>query len=265
MGGAGKDTVAAVLKACQLLERFDVDRPVWTLADLTTASGMNKTTVFRLMGTLQHAGWVVRDPGGAYRLALRVFAVGSAAVVGYDFRTAAHPVLAALAAEHGDTAFLMVPAAEGAVCIDRVEGGSPLAVTGIGIGTVLPFHAAAGPMMMLALSPELRRRWITPELPRFTVLTLADATTLKERLDAVAAAGYVHSDGDYLDGVSAVAAPITGRSGDLVATISLGGSTDRFRDGLLADRVAAVRSAAAQLSRFTAAAEPGLLTPPVWG
>lgn len=246
---AGKDVVAAVVKACQLLEHFDADRPVWTLAELTTASRMNKTTVFRLMATLQHAGWVAREPGGAYRLQMRVFAVGSAAVAGFDFRTAAHPVLAELAAEFGDTAFLMVPADEGAVCIDRVEGGNPLAVAGIGIGTVLPYHAAAGPMMMLALSPELRSRWITAVLPAFTDRTVVDRETLTAHLDAAARYGHVVSDGDYLDGVAAVAAPVIGESGAVAATVSLGGRNELFRGDLLTAKVAAVRSAAGKLSR----------------
>lgn len=246
---AGRDIVGAVLKACSLLEHFDASRPVWSLGDLTAASGMNKTTVHRLMTTLVHAGWIDRTADGGYRVAMPVFEIGSAALVNLDIRTAARPYMNQLADAFGDTAYLMVPADEGAVCIDRLEGNNPLVVAGINIGSVLPYHAAAGPIVMLANSEALRERWIQEDLHAFTEHTLTDAPRLREHLDAVRAAGYSVSNSDYLSGVAAVAAPILGRGGAVVASISIGGRVEAFEGDALARKIDRVRDAATRLTR----------------
>lgn len=250
---AGRDIVGAVLKACGLLEHFDAARPVWTLNELTTASGMNKTTVHRLMTTLIHAGWIDRTTEGSYRIAMPVFEIGSAALVQLDIRTAARPFMVDLAETFGDTAYLMVPAEEGAVCIDRLEGSNPLVVAGINIGSVMPYHAAAGPIVMLAYSEALRDRWFRRELQEFTDRTLTDRSTLTEHLDAVRSAGYSVSNSDYLQGVAAVAAPILGRDGTAVASISVGGRVEAFEGTALEEKIHKVREAATRLTRVAEA------------
>ncbi|MFI8773236.1 IclR family transcriptional regulator [Gordonia sp. NPDC062954] len=245
---SNREVVGAVLKACSLLEHFGVDRPTWTLNELTTVSGMNKTTVHRLMATLIHAGWVDRTDEGAYRIGLRVFEIGSSALEELDIRSAAKGYMSDLAEGFGDTAYLMVPAEQGAVCIDRVEGHNTLVVAGINVGTVIPYHAAAGPTVMLAYSEKLRDRWIRDDLPAFTDRTLVDAAQLREHLDVVRREGYSLSNSDYLDGVAAVAAPIIDRSGALIASISIGGRVEAFEGDDLSAKIDRVRDAAARIS-----------------
>lgn len=249
----GRDIVGAVLKACSLLDNFDAAHPTWTLNDLTSASGMNKTTVHRLMTTLMHAGWIDRTADGTYRVGMPVFEIGSSALIQLDIRTAARPFMTALAEAFGDTAYLMVPADEGAVCIDRVEGNNPLVVAGINIGSVLPYHAAAGPISMLANSEPLRERWIHNGLASYTDRTVTDTKALLAHLDSVRRAGYSVSNSDYLAGVAAVAAPIFGRDRSVVASISIGGRVEAFDGDALSTKIEHVRDAAARLSRVAEA------------
>lgn len=257
MGGAApvegtdetsRETVGSVLRACRLLEQFSADRPVITLAELTAATGLNKPTVHRLMTSFVEAGWVHRDSAGAYRIRMPVFAVGGAALAEFDLRTETRPALEELAARFGDTAFLMVPADAGAVCIDRVEGGKPLVVAGIGIGTVLPYNAAAAPVVMAAFDSAVRKRVLADELAAFTETTHVDPAEFAAHLDEVRTTGIAVSRDDYLGGVSAVAAPILGRDGALAATVSLGGRSEDFT-GVEGDaRAVAVAEAARRLS-----------------
>ncbi len=255
--GGNRDVVGAVLKACTLLGNFGSDRPFWTLNDLTSASGMNKTTVHRLMATLIQAGWVARTDEGAYRIAMPVFEIGSAALVKLDIRSAAKPFMSELASAFGNTAYLMVPAEQGAVCIDLLEGRNSLVVAGINIGSVMPYHAAAGPIVMLAHSQALRDRWITADLPAITDRTVTDPDTLIEHLDAVVASGYSLSNSDYLPGVAAVGAPIRGRDGSVVASISVGGRAEEFEGGELAAMIDRVCDAGARITRIVQALPRG--------
>jgi DNA-binding IclR family transcriptional regulator len=252
-GQPNREIVGAVLKACSLLEHFGTDRPIWTLNELTAASGMNKTTVHRLMATLIHAGWVDRTEDGGYRVAMRVFEVGSGALVRLDIRSAAKPYMVDLANTFGDTSYLMVPSDQGAVCIDKLEGHNPLVVAGISIGSVMPYHAAAGPIVMLAHSDDLRRRWLADDLPSFTDRTITDGALLATHLDEIRAAGYSVSNADYLAGVAAVAAPIFDRAGAVVASISIGGRVEVFDGETLDGKIDKVRTAAAAISRIVQA------------
>ncbi|WP_024803288.1 IclR family transcriptional regulator [Nocardia sp. BMG51109] len=247
---ASRDVVGAVLKACALLGNFGADRPVWTLNELTSASGMNKTTVYRLMATLIQAGWVDRTQEGAYRVAMPVFEVGSAALAELDIRSAARPFMSELATAFGNTAYLMVPAEEGAVCIDLLEGRNSLVVAGINVGSVMPYHAAAGPTVMLAHSETLRGKWITDSLPAITDRTITDVDSLLEHLGEIREAGYSLSNSDYLPGVAALAAPILGRDGSVVASISVGGRAEEFEGDALTAKIERVCDAGARLTRI---------------
>lgn len=254
---AGRDVVGAVLKACALLEHFGADKPVWTLNELTAASGMNKTTVHRLMATLIHAGWVDRTGEGAYRVAMPVFEIGAAALAELDIRSAAKPFMSQLASTFGNTAYLMVPAEQGAVCIDLLEGRNSLVVAGITIGSVMPYHAAAGPIVMLAHSQALRDKWLTTDLPAITERTITDAGRLTERLDEVVESGYSVSNSDYLPGVAAVGAPILGRDGSVVASISVGGRAEEFDGDALTAKIEKVCEAGARITRIVQALPRG--------
>ena len=240
--------MGTLLKACTLLERFGADRPTWTLNELTEASGMNKTTVHRMMATLIHAGWVVRTPEGAYRVTVRIVEIGASALAEMDIRSAARSSMTDLVAEFGDTAYLMVPSERGAVCIDKVEGSGSLVVAGINIGTVLPYHAAAGPVVILAHSPQLQDSWIRRDLHTYTSRTVHEPNALVAHLEEVRANGYSLSESDYLEGVSAVAAPILGDGDSVLGSISIGGRTENFRGDTLERKVAAVRRAAQRIS-----------------
>jgi len=243
-----KNVVNSVLKACQLLETFSEERPALTLSELAGSAGLSKTTAHRLLATLVRAGWLARGPEGTYKISMKVFNIGAVAVTGFSLRDEARPFLLALAEEFGDTAYLMVPADTGAVCIDLVEGTSALTVKKISVGSVLPYHTAAGPMTMLANSPPLQDRWLAAPLQRFTPDTITDAQTLRNELTKIASEGYTVSDQDYLEGVGAVAAPVFGAASEVVGTVSLGGPAHHFRGARLVSVISAVREAAGTLS-----------------
>ncbi|TDC58442.1 IclR family transcriptional regulator [Actinomadura sp. KC345] len=243
-----KNLVGSVLKACQLMECFTRENPSLTLTDLTSATGMNKTTVHRLAATLIRAGWLARGDGATYRLTMRPFRVGAVALADLSLRNEAEPFLRHLADRFGDTAYLMIPGLEGAICVDLRQGNNPVSVNTVGVGTVLPYHTAAGPVVLLAYSDELRERWLGRDLDPYTSHTLTDIREIGERLDGVVRDGYAISEEDYLYGVGAVAAPVRDAQDDVVATLSLGGVNAGFRGRRLLEIIEEVTSAARGLS-----------------
>ncbi|MBD5831125.1 IclR family transcriptional regulator [Janibacter melonis] len=246
---SSKSTVGSVVKAARLLELFSMDQPEMTLGELTAGSGYNKTTTHRLLQTLVGVGWLVRAEGGGYRLGGQLLALGGIARAGIDLRAEALPVLRHLAHELGDTAFLMVPGRVGAVMIESVVGSNPLQVHGLTAGSILPYHVAAGPVVLVAYSPELEEAVLAGDRVAYTEHTVCDVEALRTRLAEVRKAGYAVSREDYIVGVGAVAAPVLAADGTPVASLSMGGPVSQFEGERLERAIGLVAQAAEDLGR----------------
>lgn len=243
-----KNIVGSIMKASRLLDAFSADRREVTLGELTQEAGYNKTTTYRLLQTLVAAGWLVRTPMGGYRLGMRFLVLGAIARADLDLRNEALPYLRQLADELGDTSFLMVPGEHGAVVIETVTGRSPVRVHGITVGSVLPYHVAAGPVVLAAYSPDLENEVLAGERRRLTSHTTVAKAALRAKLAHVRETGYSVSTEDYMEDVAAVAAPILDASGHAIASLSVGGPANHYRDSELDRIIARVKEFAEKLS-----------------
>ena len=105
-------TVDAAAKALDLLTTFSFQKPHLSLADLATRTGIPRPTAFRLLTTLEQAGFVAKV-SGEYRLGIKCFVLGNIVAGGLDLRETAHPHLVALrdsTRETTQSAIVMRPA-----------------------------------------------------------------------------------------------------------------------------------------------------------
>lgn len=223
-----RDLVEALQRGLRLLECFDANNPELTLTDLVEAGGLSKTSTHRMLNTLEHAGWVERTGTGAFRLTLKAFQVGSVAVDSLDVRREAMPIMAALAAETGDSVYLVTPDAERAVCLERVDGASAVRIADLNVGGSQQLHLGAGPRALLAyreeeLLPILERAGLEQRTPD----SITDLSALKHDLDHIRRRGYAISRGDATAGVGALGAPVFDARGRAVAALSVGGLLER--------------------------------------
>jgi DNA-binding IclR family transcriptional regulator len=133
----------AALRAVRLLKRFTIERPEMSLAELSKASGLNKTTTHRLLRALQSEALIDRNPAtGAYCLGAGLMALGVQALASSDLRRRVRPVLRALARDTGETATLEVPVEDSMLILDEVAGRHVIGAAG-NIGTRWPMHATS--------------------------------------------------------------------------------------------------------------------------
>jgi DNA-binding IclR family transcriptional regulator len=243
-----KNIIGSIIKGSRLLDLYSTDRRELSLGEFTRETGYNKTTTYRLLQTLVAVGWLVRSANGGYRLGTRLLVLGAIARADLDLRNEALPFMQRLADEFGDTAFLMVPGQHGAVTIETSVGNNPVQVHGLAVGAVIPYHVAAGPVVLAAFSSEIEEAALAGEHRQFTPRSTTSKTALRAKLAEVREQGYAISMEDYIDDVCAVAAPILGPDGHAVASLSVGGPTNRFVDGLRERTVARVIEFAAALS-----------------
>jgi IclR family acetate operon transcriptional repressor len=216
--------VAAVQRALAVLDAV-ADADDAGTNEIARRTGINASTVSRLLATLAGGGLVRHDEAtGRYRLGPRLVQLGNAALAGLDLRELARPVLTALATETGETATLSVPGDPDAVTVDFVQ--SPSSVQSVArVGRPSIAHATATGKVALAFGGAA-----LPDGPlhRYTARTIVDAGRLAAELDRVRAQGYAVAIGEREDDLNAIAAPVLGPHGELVAILGLQGPAPRF-------------------------------------
>lgn len=216
--------VASVQRAIAVLDALAEAQSDLGTNEIARRTGINPSTVSRLLATLADGGLVDHDSAtGRYRLGLRFIHLGNAVLGRADLRETARPYLTALVEETGETATLCAPALHEAVTIDYVQSRSSVqSVARIGRPSVA--HATAVGKVLLACGGHL------PDGPleAFTPRTITDRETLAREIETVARQGYAQALGEREPDLNALAAPIYGAGGQLAAILGIQGPAGRF-------------------------------------
>jgi DNA-binding IclR family transcriptional regulator len=238
-------------KGLRILQTFSMERPSQTLTEIARNSGVNVSTAYRLLSTLEGEGFVERTRGGAaYSLSIRMFELGSVVLHGMDLNIAGVPVLARLATETGETTYLTVLHGDAVLCVARVEGIKHLRSQFLDVGRRLPLHGGAASKVFLAHLPEEMARELlaTSPLIPFTENTITDPEVLLRSLPHIRAHGYAVSDEEITRGITAIACPVVDGSGSVVAALTLSGAASHFGPAHLPSMIEKARDAAYEVS-----------------
>lgn len=238
--------VAAVQRALAVLDALaDADSELGT-NELARRTGLNASTVSRLLATLVAGGLVEHVPEtGRYRLGLRFLQLGNLVLSRLDLRQVAHRHLRALVEETGETATLSAPGDRDAVTVDFVQSRSSVqSVARLGRPSVA--HATATGKVLLAfgggpLPPGL--------LKAYTGRTITDRSALAAELDDVRRRGYAYNFGEREDDLHAIAAPVWGSRGELEAIVGVQGPSSRFGEQAMEAAVGPLLDRAGRISR----------------
>ena len=212
--------------------------------EVARRTGLNASTASRQLATLAAAGLVAHvEETGRYRLGPRLVELGNAALAGLDVRELARPHLRALAAATGETATLSIPGDPDATTIDFVQSNASVqSVARLGRRSVA--HATATGKVALAFGEVA----LPPgSLRAYTDRTITNRDALAAEIELVRQRGFAEAFGEREDDLNAVAAPVLGSRGELVAVIGVQGPAARLTvaaaraaRGPLLDRAAAV-------------------------
>jgi Transcriptional regulator len=143
----GNDGAATAEKALSLLDCFSPGNERHTLATLTKVSGIHRTTVYRLMNSLERMNYVVRSQVGEYSLGPRVLYLGKLYEQSFHLASIVEPVLRSISAESGESASYNVIENGERLCLFREEQTVGLRETRLP-GTSLPLDNTCGSLVM---------------------------------------------------------------------------------------------------------------------
>ncbi len=216
--------IAAVQRAIAVLDALaEAGRELGT-NEISRLTGINASTVSRLLATLNSAGLVrYVNSTGRYRLGIRLIQLGNAARESLDIRQLARPQLEALSKITGETATLSIPGEHEAMTLDFVQ--SPLSVRSVAeVGRPSVPHATAVGKVFLAYGGSL------PDGPlvAYTDRTITDRRVLAVEVERTRERGWAQAVGEREDDLNAIAAPVLDNTGQLVAILGVQGPAVRF-------------------------------------
>jgi DNA-binding IclR family transcriptional regulator len=218
--------IQAVDRAVALLKSVSDATTPPTALELAQACGLNRSTAWRLLRTLEYHGLVDRDEiTQRYTVGYGAVSVAAAATDDALVRRV-RPLLEKLAVRTGESVTLAMAKRFNLVYVDQVD--PPNLVVPSWLGRPLPLHATSGGKVFLAwLRPGERDAILPKELPRYTGRTITDRARLDAELDEIRQVGYGMCNREYEEFSSGASAAVLSSRQHPIAVINVWGPAPR--------------------------------------
>lgn len=253
-GGESNYIVPGLERGLLILTQFSPREPVLGAPELSRRLGIPRTTVFRLLQTLESLGFLERaDKDRNYRLGVAVLRLGFEYLSSLELTDLGLPIIEALRDATGLTSHIVIRDGRDVVFVAKAQSHAPIfSSVKVNVGTRLPAHATThGHVLMGDLTlPELRALYPEPKLECYTQYTPETVELLYEQIRDDAERGYAISQSLFERGISVVSAPVRNDSGRIVAVITTTIPRPEIDTTLLnSGLIEKVRQAAGDLSR----------------
>ncbi len=218
----------AIQRAAAVLKALGADAAALTPQEVSQRTGLNRSTVYRLLSALEAEGFVAADGDGRYRLGPELVVLGGRALHQMNVRAVALPWLRELARQTGETIDLEVLSGASVMIIEEIAADH-LLNTSSNIGRMYPATCASTGKALLAWGPsEVLEGMLRTELPGCGPRSIRDSTALRDELGTIRMRGYATSYEELEAHLHAVGAPIFNHQGEAIAAASVSGPAARL-------------------------------------
>jgi DNA-binding IclR family transcriptional regulator len=250
-----RHTIPVIDRMMDVLGAIEHSPSGLTIREITEGLGLPRTSIYRILNTLQQHEMVRRDDRGAYHLGRRLLGL-AAQVAAHDGRVdvaaIGQPFMDRLAADLGEGVKLSVLDTDGVLVLAAAQGRREYALT-VTPGQRAAIHAGASSKLLLAhLPPEEQAAWLARPLAAHTPRTIVDPARLRVELARIVRQGWAQDRGETAPSILAFAAPVRAPDGRVLAALSV-----PFLAGTDAERMERIRRAAIATARAISDAMPG--------
>ncbi len=252
--------IGSITNVCQLIEALST-RKSWALADLCKAVAMPKTTVHRMLLTLEDHGYVVQEKlRGEYCLSFKLFSIGSRMVQHSGLVDIAKPYCRELLDAVDETVNLCVVSGTEMLVVDKQVTSQILRHDSI-IGSSFPLFQSASGKIFLAFAEEDETEKVLKLIQQQTSAAHYEKVMqgLRNELEEIRQTGLAYDYEEVFKGVRCTAAPVYDFENKLVASISISAPTVRLNKKTSANIEAHIIEASRKISQRLGAS-PACLT-----
>jgi DNA-binding IclR family transcriptional regulator len=207
-------------RALDIIE-FIADTPR-SLGEIAQRQHVHKSTVLRLLQTLEGRGFARRDSTGRYSVGFGMIGVSQRALDALDIYPLAHPHLVALSAELGHTLHLGQLVGDEVVYVDKVEGRGAVKMYSRLGGVAILHTSGVGKAILAHLEEPLRERLLGKvSLESYTPRSITTLAELEHELERTRTRGWAEDDGEFEAEINCVAVPVRDSRGLVRNAVSL--------------------------------------------
>ncbi|HLN01548.1 MAG TPA: IclR family transcriptional regulator [Bryobacteraceae bacterium] len=227
MSGDATPSAPAVERALSILELLSVTKTGLTLPELSRRLGLPKSSTYCLLVTLERRGYLLRNNRThRYMFGLKLFSLANLALSGIELREKAASFLQPLMQRSRLTVHMAIIEDHEAVLIEKVEPPG-LVRLATWVGKRLELHCSAVGKCLLAYLPDAEFLRLVRDrgLTRNNENTITSIRKLKQQMTQIRHTGYAIEDEEGEIGCRCVGAPVFDHSGNVIAAISVAGTT----------------------------------------
>lgn len=214
--------VQSVVLALRIVEYLAKQREPVGVTEIAQALETTKSRIHRYLRTLVAEKYVEQQKlTERYRVGARLNVIGRSMADSMDLVVASHEAIRHLRDSLGHAAAVSEVDVSGPRVIATISGKSIIEI-GVKVGSILGFHSSAqGKVALTFGDPRLRATILRSRMEMVTPETIVSPTVLEQQLTRIREQGYATAPNEAMLGVNALAAPIFGGHGDLIATIAI--------------------------------------------
>jgi IclR family KDG regulon transcriptional repressor len=241
--------VRSVERSLDILLCFTREEPVRSLTQIAESVHMSKTTVHRLLTTLENKRFISRDKTtGLYRLGLRFIEMASLVLQDVELHRWAVPYLKRLSEEFGETVDLSILDGSHVVYLEVIESPHRLKLAAA-VGQRLPAcYTASGKALLAYLPGDEVKKILGDNVTEYTVSNPVSIPDMLADLKLTAERGYAISEQEYEKDINAVAAPIFDADRYPIASIAIVGPSFRLTQERLPELGESIRKITQMIS-----------------
>lgn len=223
--------IKSIVKAFRLMELL-VTKNEFQLAELCRLLKSPKTTIHRMLLTLESLGYVQQNPQSlGYMASIKIFELGGKVAQNLNLIQIAKPFMIMLSEKTGETINLGILDDADVICVDKVESKQHLKLDQPIGYRAKAYHTAMGKAILAYLSEEEKAGLFANHIVTLgTSKTLKTVNVIKGNLKRVREQGYAVDNEEYIIGVRCVGAPIFDHNSKVVAGLSIAGPSLRIKE-----------------------------------
>ena len=242
--------IASVIKALEILEVFSPEKPVLSLAEISTLLGYPKTTLHTLLRTLVYKGVIEHGDKGTYSLGTAIISMTQAIRVNVQLRDRVAPLLRELADTCRESVYLTILDKSACLYIYAIESSDRL-LARTAIGERTPLHCTSAGKAILSFLPADTVEDLVKEqgMTKYNDKTIIDFAVLLKDLKISRSRGFAVDKEEHETGMFCLGSPIFNESGEVFAACSVSGTDPDILGKKKALFSAGIRYTALEISR----------------